>query len=105
MGRDSIIVLPKSCLRGMYAPLAFTPNGDNLNDNFKPLFFGNVLKYEFRILNRYGQTVFSSTVVGKGWDGKLGGKNQNPGSFAWICIYQIEGQMVNTETGSMILVR
>jgi gliding motility-associated-like protein len=37
----------------------------------------------FRVYNRYGQLVFSTTEVGRGWDGKIGGKDQGSDSFVW----------------------
>lgn len=105
IGRDSINVLPKNCLRGFYIPNAFTPNGDTKNDEFKPLIFGTLKQYEFKVLNRYGEQIFYSKDVNKGWDGKLKAKDQNLNVFVWICTYQLEGQMVNTEKGTVILVR
>ncbi len=105
IGRDSINVLSKNCLRGFYIPNAFTPNGDTKNDDFKPLIFGTVKQYEFRILNRYGEQIFYSKQLGKGWNGKLKDKDQHLNVFVWTCTYQIEGQMLNIEKGSVVLIR
>src|SRR5690606_25353727 len=45
---------------GFYVPSAFTPNGDGLNDVFRPTPVG-ILKLEyFRIYNRYGELVFET---------------------------------------------
>lgn len=50
----------------------FTPNGDGLNDVFKPQGAG-VKGYQLTIFNRWGQIVFSTTDVNLGWDGTIDG--------------------------------
>jgi len=105
LGRDSITVYPKNCLRGFYMPNAFTPNNDATNDNCKPIIVGTIKQYEFTIYNRYGEVVFQSSEPGKGWDGKINGKPQHANVFAWVCSYQLEGQLLNLEKGTVVLIR
>jgi gliding motility-associated-like protein len=50
-------------------PNAFSPNGDGINDYFLPVTNGNPVAYAFYIYNRYGQKVFQSINIEKGWDG------------------------------------
>ena len=90
---------------GLYTPTAFTPNNDGHTDLFKPIMYGTVKQFEFRILNRYGETVFYTKDISRGWDGKLNGVIQNTGVFVWICTYQLDNQMVNVEKGSVLLMR
>jgi len=90
---------------GFYVPSAFTPNNDGKNDIFRPLIFGNVKKYQFTIYNRWGQIVFQTTEIGKGWDGKFGGMQQDPNVFVWTCTYQLEAEEVKHEKGSVTLIR
>ena len=56
-------------------PNAFTPNGDGLNDVVKVEGYG-IEKMNWRIYNRWGTLVFSSTNKNNGWDGKLNNKIQ-----------------------------
>ena len=42
-------------------PNVFTPNGDDINDVFKPSSFNNILPQQLIILNRWGNEVFHST--------------------------------------------
>ncbi len=67
----------------IFVPTAFTPNGDYLNDVLTPIPVG-ISKYDyFRVYNRWGQLVFSTTEVKKGWDGKISGKDQGSDTFVW----------------------
>jgi len=66
-----------------YVPTAFTPNGDGLNDIFRPTPVGISSLDFFRIFNRYGELVFETSELGKGWDGIYKGVRQNTGNFVW----------------------
>jgi gliding motility-associated-like protein len=104
-GEDSVVVLPKECLKGFFAPSAFTPNNDGKNDVFRPLIFGNIKKYRFIIFNRWGNIVFESYQVMKGWDGNIRGAKQSSGVFIWSCNYQLDNEMERTEKGTLMLIR
>ncbi|RYY46333.1 MAG: T9SS type B sorting domain-containing protein, partial [Chitinophagaceae bacterium] len=67
-----------------YIPNAFTPNGDGLNDVFRPVPAGIARTEYFRIFNRYGETIFESNQFMKGWDGTFKGKKQAIGAYVWI---------------------
>ncbi len=68
----------------IYVPNSFTPNGDGLNDFLKPIPVGLREFHYFNVFNRFGQLLFSSTDLLKGWDGKIQGKEQNSGTYVWI---------------------
>jgi gliding motility-associated-like protein len=104
-GRDSLVVNPQDCMNGFYAPTAFTPNGDNKNDVFKPFVFGSVKQYQFTIFNRWGEVVFRSTELQKGWDGKNKTLPMPSGVFVWTCTYQLDGETVKQEKGTVVLIR
>ncbi|MBP7102794.1 MAG: gliding motility-associated C-terminal domain-containing protein [Bacteroidales bacterium] len=56
----------------VYVPNAFTPNGDGVNDVFKPEMLENVKEgYIFEIFNRWGEKIFSTTNTEEGWDGTI----------------------------------
>jgi gliding motility-associated-like protein len=68
----------------VFVPTAFTPNSDGKNDIFLPVAAGiDKLEY-FRVYNRWGQLVFSTTENRKGWDGRIKGQLQNTGTFVWL---------------------
>jgi gliding motility-associated-like protein len=105
IGKDSVLVNPKDCLKGFYIPSAFTPNNDGKNDVFRPLLFGNIKKYQFTIYNRWSQKVFQTIEPGKGWDGIYTGHQQDTNMFVWICSYQLEGEEPKVEKGTVFLAR
>ena len=68
----------------VFVPTAFTPNGDGRNDYIRPITAGISHFEYFRIYNRWGQLVYSSTDTERGWDGRIGGKEQATGTFVWL---------------------
>lgn len=71
---------------GIYAPNAFTPNNDGLNDIFQPKGFG-IVKYQLQIFDRWGERVYETKEFEKGWDGKFagrGGEICEEGTYTWL---------------------
>lgn len=56
----------------IYVPNTFTPNDDGKNDVFLPKGSG-IIKYELYVFSRWGEKLFYSTDIEKGWNGKWGG--------------------------------
>ncbi len=79
---DSVTVTFEPCEQIIWVPNAFTPNGDLLNDVFKP-YLENVNSYQLLIYNRFGQLLFTSNDIGKGWDGKFEGALVPVGVYVW----------------------
>lgn len=104
-GTDSIAVYAKPCKPGVFFPTAFTPNGDGLNDVFKPMLFGVVQQYRFAVYNRWGKEVFYTNDPLKGWDGRVAGVLQPHTTFVWSCTYQLEGGDLKTERGTVVLIQ
>lgn len=104
-GRDSIAILPKQCMSGVYLPTAFTPNGDGKNDFFKALVYGKVLSFKLQIFERGGQIVFQTADPSKQWDGRNKGVDYSTSAFVWQCFYQLEGQQPGFQKGTVLLVR
>jgi gliding motility-associated-like protein len=65
----------------IYAPLAFTPNDDGLNDVFQ-IFGPNLIDPVFRVFNRWGEEIYQSTDPHPVW---LGGSKYytNSEAFVW----------------------
>lgn len=105
IGRDSIKVSLKDCIEGFYVPTAFTPNIVGKNDTFKPTIFGNIKTYKLLVFNRFGQIVFDTRDIKKGWDGRVNGTEQQSGTFVWYCRYTLESGKEEEEKGSLVLIK
>ena len=89
----------------LYAPTAFSPDGDGINDYFNIVGQG-LTDYIIEIYNRWGQMVFKSTALDNQWDGKFQQKNSPPGTY----VYKIKTTDFGTElklikSGTVSLVR
>jgi gliding motility-associated-like protein len=80
--RIASLEVAEVCVPLIFIPSAFTPDGDNLNDVLYPI-VNNLVAYNFRILNRWGQTVFYSIDPNEGWDGKYNGADEVPGTYVY----------------------
>ncbi|MDW8273737.1 MAG: gliding motility-associated C-terminal domain-containing protein, partial [Chitinophagales bacterium] len=75
-------------------PNVFTPNADNVNDKFYPVFNNKEVKLrEFKIYNRWGQIVHQEATMG--WDGTFESIQQPVGSYKYFIVYE----KLNTSTG------
>ncbi|MEZ4804823.1 MAG: gliding motility-associated C-terminal domain-containing protein [Bacteroidia bacterium] len=52
-----------------FLPNAFTPNGNNLNELYKPVATPYIHYYQMEIFNRWGEKLFETSDISQGWDG------------------------------------
>jgi len=104
-GRDTIIIDHKQCPEGLYVPTGFTPNGDRMNDKFKAILLGDIQFFELTVYNRFGHVVFKTSDTDSGWDGTIGGVKQDPGTYVWMCRYQLAGETEQLAKGTVVLIR
>lgn len=89
----------------VFVPTAFTPNGDGKNELVAPIAVGLSRLDYFRIYNRWGQLVFETTINGKGWDGRIAGKEQGNSTYVWIVRGTDYTGKVVFEKGTVTLIR
>jgi gliding motility-associated-like protein len=66
----------------VFAPDAFSPNDDGYNDSFEVK--AEMYKtFKMSVINRWGEVVFHSDDILKGWDGKIKGKEAPVGAYIW----------------------
>ncbi len=82
-GLDTINVTVYKIDPDLLVPTGFSPDGDNKNDVFRPLLIGMKSLDAFRVYNRWGELVYSTTEVEAGWDGNFKGQPQSTGTFVW----------------------
>ncbi|MEO5673838.1 MAG: choice-of-anchor L domain-containing protein [Chitinophagales bacterium] len=86
-------------------PNAFTPNHDGVNDVFSYIVRGPFNLEAFNIFDRWGNTVFASSVLMEGWDGRLKGKDGEMGAYVYTIVGKDgNGREVNKK-GAFLLVR
>ncbi len=69
-------------LGGVVMATAFTPNGDGRNDRMYPVVSTGTTVKEFRVYNRWGQTVHNNALAG--WDGSYGGNPQATDTYTYF---------------------
>lgn len=78
-------------IQPFFVPTAFSPNGDGINDVFRPIVWEGpqASSMEFYVYNRWGELVFESTSLEIGWSGKFAGAVSEMGVYAWL--YKLRG--------------
>jgi gliding motility-associated-like protein len=68
---DSVTVKYKNCECDIYIPNNFTPNDDDRNDLFYPVFQCDYSYFLLTIMDRWGNIVYTSNNINGKWDGKF----------------------------------
>ena len=81
----SDVVCVESC--AVYElPNTFTPNQDGSNDNFIPRENRFVSSVDFKVFNRWGNLLFSTTDPMLNWDGRSDdGQELSEGTYYYTC--------------------
>ncbi|HYE55037.1 MAG TPA: gliding motility-associated C-terminal domain-containing protein, partial [Chitinophagaceae bacterium] len=86
-------------------PNAFSPNGDNINDEFRVQVVGLFNLNYLRIFNRYGQMVYETRDLNLPWKGTHNGNPLPVGTYYWL----IDGIGMHNKpvkrSGSITLIR
>jgi gliding motility-associated-like protein len=94
----------EQCCKLSY-PNAFTPNGDDRNDTWHPMMYGNHEFYELSIFNRWGAVMFHSFIPADAWDGRRFGVPQDIGTY----YYQVKTKCLTgheeEQKGDFLLLR
>ena len=80
VGFDSVTVFVIDNIT-IVSPNAFTPNGDGLNDSYRPYMIGPGEIENFMVYDRWGKELFASNDINIRWDGTYGGKQQEVGTY------------------------
>jgi gliding motility-associated-like protein len=103
-----IVVLSNLCAEPyVLIPTGFTPNNDGVNDEFKlsGLTLNPLNECYIVVYNRWGQKVFETNNVTKGWDGTFNGLLQDAGAYAYVVKITCRGGMSLEEKGNVTLIR
>jgi gliding motility-associated-like protein len=90
----------------LFMPNAFNPEGKN--KLFRPVpepIFVDTHSFKMTIFNRWGQQLFETTDIVKGWDGSVNGQFTPAGQYVYLITYKSPEGKEFTKRGSVILVR
>jgi gliding motility-associated-like protein len=93
-----------------YIPNTFTPDGDQFNQTFLPIFTSGIDPYNYQMLiyNRWGEVIFESLHPEVGWDGSYGTQG-NPcqnGTYTYLITIKLPSvDERKTITGHLNLIR
>lgn len=88
-----------------WVPNTFTPDDNLLNDVFAPITIG-VYNYELEIYDRWGEKIFTSNNVNKGWNGFYKGNLCQQDIYAWRILFKnVVNQSIEECYGHVLLLR
>jgi gliding motility-associated-like protein len=100
---DEIKVSVDNC--NLLLPNAFTPNGDGLNDVFKIIYPFKASAFRLLIFNRFGEKIFETNDMNRGWDGWFKGEPQPAGVYAWVIQITEKEKLPKVQKGTVSLIR
>ncbi len=81
-------VLLHQCELMLWMPNVFTPDGDGLNDLFLPRYKpGFAINFNMLIFNKWGEQIFSTNNIDKGWDGTYKGVLCMEDLYTWVITF------------------
>ena len=86
-----------------FAPNSFTPNQDEHNEVFKLIADEEVQDFDFQIFNRWGEELFYTDDLDKGWDGTNTNNFVQLGVYIWKVNYSCKGKRMQS-IGTVTLV-
>jgi len=88
----------------LFHPSSFTPNSDGLNDIFK-VFGQFTAQVEFKIFNRWGELLFITDDLDKGWDGTYKSNAQPEGTYVFRAKLTDQAGRTSDRSGTILLLR
>ena len=88
----------------LWLPNSFTPDGDGLNDFFKPE--GTQMReFMMQIFTRYGNLIYTTEDQNLGWDGTYNGEDMPPVTYIYKMDATDELDKKYNKTGQLLLIR
>jgi gliding motility-associated-like protein len=78
----------------LFAPNAFSPNFDGVNDEFKTFTDCELTNFDLNVFDRWGNLIFTATDPNEGWDGTFNGKKMSNDVFIWYAEYTVVENLI-----------
>jgi gliding motility-associated-like protein len=87
--QETVVVVQNCPEELIYIPNTFTPDGNELNQVFLPVFTSGFDPYDYELLvfNRWGNLIFESHDHKMGWDGTFNNAYVQEGTYSWVIRY------------------
>ena len=95
---------PEASVQHVMLPNVFTPNGDGVNDVFRPL-LSQMSDFRLRIFNRNGQEVYEGNGGDVAWDGRYNGGLVPEGVYFYFYRGLTTDGRELKQTGSVTVIR
>ena len=91
-----------------YVPNSFTPNDDDLNEVWGPMFNSGYDTEGYRLIvaNRWGEIIFETNDINGKWDGTFEGMQCQKGVYSWLMDFKVaEGPKKYQISGHVNLIK
>jgi gliding motility-associated-like protein len=103
---DVIITAGQECGNELFIPNIFSPNGDNVNDEWVIIVNDpNVIGVDCRVYDRWGDLVYETSDIPIVWNGKQKDQELNPGVFIYMVILKKADGTQSISSGDITLIR
>ncbi|MEZ4828763.1 MAG: gliding motility-associated C-terminal domain-containing protein [Bacteroidia bacterium] len=90
----------------VFVPNVFTPNGDGINDDFRPRVICALENYVLIVFDRWGRKIFEGHSPQDHWAGQAGNNPASAGVYYWVIQFRQAGQSVTKVVrGNVTLMR
>ena len=86
-------------------PNIFSPDGDGLNDLFRPVITFSPPSYQLTITDRQMKTIFETRDYNESWDGSAGGSSVSRGVYLWFLKLTTPSGRNISRTGTVTIIK
>ncbi|MEM7038848.1 MAG: gliding motility-associated C-terminal domain-containing protein [Bacteroidota bacterium] len=103
---DTIFVDLNFCPPTINMANVFSPNGDGINDDFRPVSFSRIDDAVLSIYDRWGNLMFVTENLNNGWNGRNADGDEVPaGVYYWTITTRGRNQEMTRQSGDLTLIR
>ena len=90
----------------IYVPNTFTPDNDGINEYFTPVISGEKPNsYTMSIYDRWGELIYETSSLLRGWDGTYKGKIVKNDLYVWKIVVTTFDNRKKRYTGNVTLLK